>query len=179
MSNIQRQPFTMLLTGLSGSGKSTVSDFLCKKIIEEYGVYVDQLDGDKIRSTLNSDLKFSKNDRHKNITRVSKICDKLNKNGRSVIASFICPYASMRKIMKNNIKNLIEVFLNCPLEVCEKRDVKGLYKKARNGEIKNFTGISDVFEIPENPDIILNTHKETITESVNKLINYLSKKYKI
>lgn len=166
---------TIWLTGLSGAGKTTIAKEI-EKQLKERNIYVQILDGDIVREGLTSDLGFSKEDRNKNIERVTFVAKLLTKHDVITLCSFISPYQNARNKTKNEINKVgdfIEVFVDCPLEVCEKRDVKGLYKKARSGEIKNFTGISDPYEVPNNYDLRLDTNKETIQESSQKIINYL------
>ena len=152
-------------TGLSGSGKSTISLALQKKLLEE-GKLSYILDGDVIRNGLCSDLGFSKYDRAENSRRVKEVAKILLDCGMIVIVAFISPYKKDRDDIKKEIPDFVEVFVDCPLEVCEKRDVKGLYKKARSGEISNFTGVNDPYEIPLNPDIRVDTSKMTLEECV-------------
>ncbi len=168
-----RDGFTLWFTGLSGSGKSAVADRVANRLEEEHGHLVERLDGDIVRQHLTKDLGFTKEDRDTNIERVSFVAKLLSRNGISVLASFISPYIARRDKTRKMVTNFIEVHVHCPVSVCEERDVKGLYKMARKGEIDNFTGISDPYEEPENPEIKLNTHKETVDESVKKVIDYL------
>ncbi|MFW6304204.1 MAG: adenylyl-sulfate kinase [Candidatus Saliniplasma sp.] len=168
-----KEGFTLWFTGLSGSGKSAVADRVANRLEEEQGHLVERLDGDIVRQHLTKDLGFTKEDRDTNIERVSFVAKLLSRNGVSVLASFISPYKARRNKTREMVTNFIEVFVNCPVSVCEERDVKGLYKKARAGEIDNFTGISDPYEEPEDPEIKLNTHEETIDESVQNVIDYL------
>ncbi len=165
--------FTLWFTGLSGSGKSAVADRVANRLEEEHGHLVERLDGDIVRQHLTKDLGFTKEDRDTNIERVSFVAKLLSRNGISVLASFISPYIARRNKTREMVTNFIEVHVHCPVSVCEERDVKGLYKMARKGEIDNFTGISDPYEEPENPEIKLNTHKETVDESVQSVIDYL------
>lgn len=168
-----KEGFTLWFTGLSGSGKSAVADRVANRLEVEQGHLVERLDGDIVRQHLTKDLGFTKDDRDINIERVSFVAKLLSRNGVSVLASFISPYKARRNKTREMVTNFIEVFVNCPVSVCEERDVKGLYKKARAGEIVNFTGISDPYEEPEDPEIKLNTHEETIDESVQNVIDYL------
>lgn len=163
---------TIWFTGLSGAGKTTISR-LIEKELKEKKIQVELLDGDKVRQHLTSDLTFSKEDRKKNIERVSYIAKLLTRNNIVVLASFISPYEQIREYCRQEIGSFIEVYVKCSLEECIRRDVKGLYKKALNGEIHNFTGISDPFEEPKTPDLILETEKEAAHESASKVINYL------
>ena len=126
-----------------------------------------------MRKSLSKDLGFSKEDRDKNIERAVFVADLLSKHGVIVLATFISPYEKHRLLAKNKIKNFVEIFVNTPLEICEKRDVKGLYKKARKNKIKNFTGISDIYENPKNPDIELKTEQTSIKECASKVIDCL------
>lgn len=173
----RNQGFVLWLTGLSQSGKTTVANKVYN-ILKKKGCSVERLDGDVVRESLTKDLGFSKKDRDENIKRVTFVAQLLSRNNVGVIASFISPYRKQRTEIKKKVTNYIEVFINAPIEVCERRDKKGFYKKARLGQIKNFTGISDPYESPLRPDIELKTEEETIQESVNKVIKYLeNKKY--
>lgn len=165
--------FTLWFTGLSGAGKSKVADEVAIALEENYSHLVERLDGDIVRQHLTSDLGFTKEDRDTNIERVSFVAELLSRNGISVLASFISPYRERRNKTRDMVTNFIEVHVHCPVEVCEERDVKGLYEKARKGEIDNFTGISDPYEEPEDPEIKLNTHEESVEESVQKVLDYL------
>ena len=165
--------FTLWFTGLSGSGKSAVADRVGIRLEEEFDHKVERLDGDIVRQHLTADLGFTKEDRNTNIKRVSFVAELLSRNGVSVLASFISPYRERRQKTREQVTNFIEVFVKCPIDVCAERDVKGLYEKARNGEIDNFTGISDPYQEPEDPEITLETHKEDVEESVQKVIDYL------
>ncbi len=164
-------------TGLSGSGKSTVAHKLEEKLFE-MGIHTYVLDGDNIRTGLNKDLGFSAEDREENIRRIGEVAKLFVDAGIMVLSAFISPYIKDRETVRNlvNEGEFIEIYVKCPLEVCEQRDVKGLYKKAREGIIKNFTGIDDPYEEPLNPEIVVETDKETLEESVNKIINYLKEK---
>jgi 3'-phosphoadenosine 5'-phosphosulfate synthase len=165
---------TLWFTGLSGSGKSTIANMLKEKLKEKSFI----LDGDIIRKGLNKDLGFSKEDRKENIRRISEVAKLFNAAGFIVIVAFISPYSEDRKVarelhLESNLE-FKEIFINASLECCEKRDVKGLYKKARNGEIKLFTGVSDLYEAPIDPDLILDTESNTIVDCVNLLFqNFL------
>lgn len=167
--------FVLWFTGLSGAGKTTVALALLPKL-QELGMNVERLDGDVVRQSLTKDLGFSKEDRDKNIERVTFVAKLLSRNNVGVLASFISPYAETREYVKNETTNFIEVYVSTPLEVCEERDVKGMYAKARSGEIKNFTGISDPYEAPVNPDIEVPTHEQTVAESADFLIAELKKR---
>lgn len=168
----EQKSFVLWFTGLSQAGKTTVATRVCE-ILERKDLKLERLDGDIVRRSLSADLGFSKQDRDENIKRVMYVAKYLSANGTRVICSFISPYRKMRGEVRRKVTNFIEVFCNCPLQVCERRDTKGLYQKARRGEIQNFTGVSDPYELPQNPEIELHTDKETIAESVSKVIDYL------
>lgn len=164
--------FTLWFTGLPCSGKSTIADLLAPKL-KEMGINVERLDGDILRKNISRDLGFSEEDRNKNIERVTFISKLLTRNGVGVLTSFVSPYRKIRSHAREEIGNFIEVFVKCPVEVCKERDVKGMFKKALNGEIDNFTGVSHPYEEPENPEIVLETDKEKPEESVEKVIKKL------
>jgi adenylyl-sulfate kinase len=164
--------FVLWFTGLSGAGKTSVATPLTE-MLKARGLKIERLDGDVVRQSLTRDLGFSKEDRDKNIERVTFVAKLLSRNGVGVLASFISPYRETRAMIQRETTNFIEVFVNAPLEVCAERDVKGMYAKAFAGEIKNFTGVSDPYEEPLNPNILLNTHEETVEESVAKCVAYL------
>lgn len=164
--------FTLWLTGLSGAGKTTIAMAL-EQILRARQVRVERLDGDTVRQGLTRDLGFSKEDRDKNIERVTFVAKLLSRNNVGVLASFISPYREARQKVREQTTNFIEVFVDAPLEVCIERDVKGMYAKAIAGEIKEFTGISDPYEAPETPEITVHTDRETLEESVGKIIHYL------
>jgi adenylylsulfate kinase len=161
--------FTLWFTGLSGSGKSTLSQILHNKFTK-WGIKHEVLDGDVIRENLSKGLGFSKEDRDTNIRRIGFVCNLLTRNDVVAIAAAISPYKSIRDENRNMIGNFVEVYVNCSLEECEKRDPKGLYKKARAGDIPNFTGISDPYEPSLNPEVVCETDKETPEESAEKII---------
>ena len=171
-----QKPITIWLTGLSGSGKTTIAMLLEKKLID-IGNRAYVLDGDNLRFGINSDLGFSTDDRKENIRRVSEISSLMNKAGLIVITSFISPYNKDREAAKNVIgnDNFLEIFIDTPISECEKRDPKGLYKKVRSGELKNFTGIDDLYEKPKNPAIVIPTLDYQPEESVDLIMNYLKK----
>lgn len=170
----QHRSFVIWFTGLSGSGKSTIANLL-EKHLNEHQIHTYSLDGDNLRGGLNKDLSFSKNDRDENLRRVAEVSKLFIDAGIVVIAAFISPYIKTREDIKNSVgrEDYIEVFVNTPLEICEQRDAKGLYKKARAGEIKNFTGISSPYENPINPSIEINTIRETPKEAVDKIILFI------
>jgi adenylyl-sulfate kinase len=157
--------FTLWFTGLPCSGKSAVADRVAETL-RGNGLRVERLDGDIVRQDLTRDLGFSKEDRDENIRRVTFVAKLLTRNGVAVLTSFISPYRDVRARSRREIGHFIEVYAKCALEECIRRDVKGMYQKAMRGEIKEFTGISDPYEEPENPEILLQTDKETIEESV-------------
>ncbi|MEE9166093.1 MAG: adenylyl-sulfate kinase [Candidatus Neomarinimicrobiota bacterium] len=160
------------LTGLSGAGKTTISIALKEKL-ETMGYRVQRLDGDVVRQKLTPDLTFTKEDRDKNIERVTFVANLLVQHGIIVLCAFISPYEQERRYARGGIGRFVEVFVKCPLEVCEARDVKGLYSKARRGEIKHFTGIDDPYEEPENPEITVNTSKLALRDEVDSIIHYI------
>lgn len=166
-------------TGFSGAGKSTIANALAEKLTKE-GYSFETLDGDEVRENLTKDLGFSKKDRDTNIRRIGFVAKLLARNGVIVLVPVISPYRAIRDEMRGQIDNFIEVFANAPIEECEKRDVKGLYKKVRAGEIGQFTGISDPYEPPLNPEVECRTDLEELDESVNKIweklkeLNYIS-----
>ena len=158
------------LTGLSGSGKSTIAQLLEKQLLNK-DFFTKVLDGDNIRTGLNNNLGFSTEDRRENIRRIAETAKLFLDNGIITICSFISPTAAVRELAKKIIgeNDFIEIYVNTPLHICEKRDVKGLYKKARNGQIENFTGISSPYEPPQKPFLELQTDKWSIEESVEKI----------
>jgi adenylyl-sulfate kinase len=167
-----QQGFTIWFTGLSGSGKSTLANLLVERL-QGMGRNVELLDGDEVRKNLSSGLGFSKADRDANIRRIAFVAKLLSRNGVIAITAAISPYRAIRDEARQEIGNFVEVFVDCPLEICEERDVKGLYKKARAGEIQQFTGISDPYEAPENPEVVVHTDKESPEESVSRIIDRL------
>jgi adenylylsulfate kinase len=166
--------FTIWLTGLSGSGKSSISQVLINKL-NENGRNVEVLDGDIIRTNLSKGLSFSKEDRDINIRRIGFVAHLLTRNDVAVICAAISPYESIRNENRELIGNFVEVYVKASVEECARRDVKGLYKKAFAGEIKEFTGVSDPYEPPENPEVICDTENETVEESANLIIDKLKK----
>jgi adenylyl-sulfate kinase len=169
---MEQRGFTLWFTGLSGAGKTTLAVAL-EQDLKKRGVKVERLDGDIVRQSLTRDLGFSKEDRDKNIERITFVAKLLSRNGVAVLASFISPYRAVRQKVREETTNFIEVFVQVPLDEAIKRDVKGMYQKALNGEIPNFTGVSDPYEEPLNPDILVPTHLETVEESVQRILNYL------
>ena len=163
---------TLWFTGLSGSGKSTISK-LVEEELRRRGVKVEVLDGDVIRTHLSKGLGFSKEDRDTNIKRIAFVCELLTRNDVIAMAAAISPYRATRDYARRTIGNFIEVFVNCPLEVCIERDAKGLYRKALAGEITNFTGISDPYEEPQSPELTIDTHEESPEESAAQVVRRL------
>lgn len=166
------KPFCLWFTGLPSSGKTTLAIEI-KKELEEDGLKIVHLDGDILRDGLNSDLGFSKEDREENNRRVIYLSKLLVENGIPVVVSFISPYESIREKAKDLIPNIIRCFIDCPVEECIERDVKGLYAKAKNGEIKGMTGVDDPFEVPSNIDIRIKTNEESKEGSCARVIDYL------
>jgi len=167
-------------TGLSGSGKSTIANALEVFLVEnDKHTYI--LDGDNVRKGLNSDLTFAPEDRKENIRRIGEVANLMLDAGLIVLSAFVSPYREDREKVKAIVgdENFIEVFVNTPIEECERRDVKGLYAKARNGEIPNFTGISAPYESPLQPDIEIDTTKQTIRESVAYIFSVIENKLKL
>lgn len=172
------EPLLIWFVGLSGSGKSTLASGLEAKLFNE-GINTYILDGDNIRSGLNKDLDFSDESRKENLRRITEVSNLFVDAGTVVLTAFITPFKEEREIVRKKLGDrYVEVFVDCPLEECEKRDVKGLYKKARNGEIKNFTGIDSPFEEPTNPDIKIESHKLTIDEGIQKIYDLVIEKIK-
>jgi adenylylsulfate kinase len=168
---------TIWFTGLSGAGKTTITDEV-EKHLRARGLKVEVLDGDVVRQNLTRDLGFSKTDRDENIRRIGFVAQLLTRNGVLVLVSAISPYRDIRGEVRQKVgTNFIEVYVNAPLSTCEDRDVKGLYKRARRGEIKSFTGIDDPYEPPLNPEVECMTAEETIEESVAKVIAQLDALY--
>ncbi|NJL86857.1 MAG: adenylyl-sulfate kinase [Leptolyngbyaceae cyanobacterium SM1_1_3] len=165
----QQRGVTVWFTGLSGSGKSTISQAL-EQELRARGCRLEVLDGDIVRTNLTKGLGFSKADRDENIRRIGFVSHLLTRNGVIVLVSAISPYQAVRDEVRDRIDDFVEVYVSAPVEVCEDRDVKGLYKKARAGEIKGFTGIDDPYEPPINPEVECRTHEETLEESVNRVL---------
>ena len=166
---MKRQGFTLWLTGLPSSGKSTLAGLL-RNELEQHGFPVEVLDGDEVRQRLTKGLGFTKEDRDENISRIAYVSKLLTRVGAVAIAAAISPYREVRSRVRAEIGNFVEIHVNCSLAVCMKRDVKGMYAKAMRGEIKNFTGISDPYEPPLSPEIMVNTETESIEESLNTIL---------
>lgn len=169
----ENKAFVLWLTGLSGSGKSTIAEKIYTQLAKN-GRTVERLDGDVMRGLFPS-TGFTKQARDEHIKRVGFMASRLEKHAVIVIASFISPYKQTRQFVRDLCSNFIEVYVSASLSECEKRDVKGLYKKAQAGEIRNFTGIDDPYEAPDNPEIFVDTNNETVDESVLKIMNYIRK----
>ena len=161
---------TVWFTGLPCSGKTTIADKVAE-ILKKRGLKAERLDGDTVRKGLTSDRGFSKKDRDENIKRVTFVAKLLTRNDVIVLATFVSPYRERRRLTREEIGSFIEVYTRCSLEECMKRDVKGMYRKAMAGEIKDFTGVNDPYEEPENPELILDTDKETVEESASKVLD--------
>jgi adenylyl-sulfate kinase len=166
------QGFTIWFTGLSGAGKSTIAGLL-EQELRSRGRLVEVLDGDVVRTHLSKGLGFSRADRDTNILRIGWVCEVLSRNGVVAIAAAISPYRDARDQVRARIDKFVEVFVDCPIDACIERDVKGLYRKALSGEIKEFTGVSDPYEAPLNPEITVHTDRETPAESAARIIAYL------
>ena len=173
----QHQAILLWFTGLSGSGKSTIANSV-EQELHKNKVHTYTLDGDNIRKGLNSDLSFSPKDRKENIRRIAETAHLMIDAGLLVLAAFVSPYRNdrdhVRKIVGDD--NMVEIYINTSIEECERRDVKGLYKKARKGEIKNMTGISAPYESPLHPDIQINTEEVTIVDATKQIINFINPK---
>ncbi len=171
---LQQNSKVLWLTGLSGSGKSTIAEALERKMYNE-GFFAQVLDGDNIRSGINNNLGFTIEDRQENIRRIAEVAKLYLNSGIITLNSFISPTIEIRNFARQIIgkKDFIEIYINTPLEVCETRDVKGLYKKARKGEIKGFTGIDSPYEAPQNPDLEIKTVDMTVEESVEAIFKYI------
>ena len=173
------KPCVVWFTGLSGSGKSTLANAVEQLLVAE-GIHTYVVDGDNIRHGLNSNLDFSEAGRHENIRRIGEVSKLFVDAGIVVLTAFISPFKSDRALVRSLVdqQEFVEVFVDCPIEVCEQRDVKGLYKKARAGEIKDFTGISSPFEIPEHPEIIIQTAECNINEAATLITTHVLKQIK-
>ena len=173
----QHKSILLWFTGLSGSGKSTIANCV-EQELHKNSIHTYTLDGDNIRKGLNSDLSFSPKDRSENIRRIAETAHLMIDAGLVVLAAFVSPYRNDRDHVRNIVgnDNMVEIYINTSVEECERRDVKGLYKKARKGEIKNMTGISAPYEPPLHPDIQINTEKVTIIDATKQIINFINPK---
>lgn len=172
LRSTNQKGFTIWFTGLPCSGKSTIAK-LVEQELRRRGLKVELLDGDIVRTNLSQGLGFSKEDRDTNIRRVGFVCKLLTRNGVVAIAACISPYREVREALRREIGDFVEVYVKCPVEVCMKRDVKGMYEKARTGELSNFTGISDPYEEPPNPEVVVETDKASPDQSIKKIIRKL------
>jgi adenylylsulfate kinase len=170
----KHQGFTVWFTGLPCCGKTTVADRVAT-ILKEKGYRVERLDGDIVREGLTNDLGFSRKDRDENIRRIVFVAKMLSRNNVIVLATFVSPYREARRDARREIGRFVEVYVRCPVEICMKRDVKGMYKKAREEKITHFTGVDDPYEEPEHPELILDTDKESVDESIEKVLLTLVK----
>jgi len=164
-------------TGLSGSGKSTLAHAV-EEELHQKGCKTFVMDGDNVRHGLSADLRFSDEDRKENLRRIGEVSKLFIEAGTIVLTAFISPFREDREWVRSLIPHgdFLEVYVDCPIEVCEERDVKGLYRRARAGEVKEFTGISSPYELPEKPELTVNTEQETFEESVQKVINLLNER---
>jgi len=176
---LKQKAITVWMTGLSGSGKTTIAKIVERKLHEQ-GRLVQLLDGDNVRHGLNKNLSFTEEDRTENIRRIAEVNKLFNECGVITINCFVSPTVAIRNMASDiiGVDNYYEIFVNTPLHICEERDVKGLYKKARQGEIKNFTGIDAPFEASADPALILLTENKTAEESANELLSFITTKIK-
>ena len=177
---LNQRSLVLWFTGLSGSGKTTLSDALEIELNQRgYKTYI--LDGDKIRDGLCNDLGFSEEDRTENIRRVGEVANLMRDSGLIVLSAFISPFAKDREMVRKLIgaENLVRIFVDCPLEVCEQRDVKGLYKKARAGTIAKFTGISSPFEVPQESELVLKTAEHSKEELIDTILEFILPRIKL
>lgn len=176
----KHQPILIWFTGLSGSGKSTLANAV-EQALYQKGIHTYLLDGDNVRKGINANLSFSPEDRTENIRRIGEVANLMMDAGLVVLASFVSPYREDRENVKNKVgeNNFIEVFVNTSVDECERRDVKGLYAKARKGEIKNFTGISAPYEAPVNPTVEIKTEEKSVNEAVEDIINKIEQRIKL
>ncbi len=174
------KPLLLWFTGLSGSGKSTIANVVEQELFKQ-NIKTYTLDGDNIRKGINVDLSFSPEDRTENIRRIAEVANLMLDAGLVVLAAFVSPFKKDRENIKNIVKdaNFVEIFINTSLEECERRDVKGLYKKARAGEIKDMTGITSPYEAPDNADIEIKTEEESIETAAMKIVNEIMPKLKV
>ncbi len=171
----KQKGFVLWFTGLSAAGKTSVADKVFK-ILQKNNINLERFDGDIVRENLTKGLSFSREDRDENIRRIGFVSNLLSRNGVGVVASFISPYKKQRESLRDNVENFIEIFVDAPLAICENRDPKGMYKKARSGEIKSFTGVSDPYEVPGNSDVHLKSGEMSIDECAEKVVRYLREK---
>ncbi len=169
--------FVLWFTGLPCAGKTTLADTVADELKKMWYINIQRLDGDEIRKNLCNDLWFSREDRRKNLERVGYVAKLLSENGVGVIASFVSPYQEDRDKIRAMVNNYIEIFIDTPLSICEERDTKWMYAKARAGIIKDFTGISDPYEIPTNPEIKITTSNEENNRKIDHIIKYLYEEF--
>ena len=169
----KHQGFTVWFTGLPCCGKTTIADQVAI-VLKKKDYTVERLDGDVVRQGLTSDLGFSKKDRDENIRRVTFVAKMLTRNNVIVLATFVSPYREQRRNARKEIERFVEVYVRCPVEICMKRDVKGMYQRALEGKIKHFTGVDDPYEEPEHPELIVDTDKETVEDSIHKVLDTLT-----
>lgn len=169
----KHQGFTIWFTGLPCCGKTTIADQVAT-LLKKKDYTVERLDGDVVRQGLTNDLGFSKKDRDENIRRVTFVAKMLTRNNVIVLATFVSPYREQRRNARKEIERFVEVYVRCPVEICMKRDVKGMYQRALEGKIKHFTGVDDPYEEPEHPELIVDTDKETVEDSINKVLDTLT-----
>jgi adenylyl-sulfate kinase len=165
---MQHKGFTLWFTGLSGAGKSTISEQIFERL-KTSGAKVELLDGDVVRTHLSKGLGFSKEDRDTNVRRIGFVSELLSRNGVIALVAAISPYREVREEIRGRIGNFVEIYVHCPIEVLAKRDVKGLYKKALAGEIAGFTGVSDPYEPPLRPEVTIDSSREAVDDSVEKV----------
>ena len=170
-----QQGFTVWFTGLSGAGKSTLATLLAAEL-RKRGLRVEILDGDEVRTNLSKGLGFSKEDRDTNIKRIGYVCKLLSRNGVVAISAAISPYKEVRDFNRAQIGRFIEVYVQCSIEALTRRDVKGLYKQALAGELKNFTGVSDPYEPPTSPDVLVDSERQTVEESLKSILGHLEQR---
>jgi len=163
---------TLWFTGLSGAGKTTLNAAVCGRL-SDAGFRVESLDGDEVRRHLSHGLGFSKEDRDENIRRIGYVAGLLTKHGVICLVSAISPYRAVRDEVRRSIGEFVEIYVNAPVETCEQRDVKGLYRKARSGALRGFTGVDDPYEPPAAPEVECFTDRETVNQSVDKIMEYL------
>jgi adenylylsulfate kinase len=173
--SMSKKGLTLWFTGLSGAGKTTIAQIVAEKLRAQ-GLRVELLDGDVLRQSLTKDLGFNREDRDENIRRIANLAKTLTEEGAIVLVSVISPYREARRAARETIGSFAEVYVDAPLEVCEGRDVKGLYRKARSGEIKGFTGIDDPYEIPQCPELVCYSGQESVEISTQKVIGYIGSK---
>ena len=174
MAKLKNNGIVLWFTGLSGAGKTTLADAVGVHL-GNLGFKIKKIDGDILRETKNIGLGFSREDRKKNVEAAGKMAKEMAEDGYIVTAALISPHRDARDKLKKEIDNFLEIFVSAPIEICESRDPKGLYKKARAGEIKNFTGVDDPYEPPVNPEITIETHLVSSQEASRQIVDYLTK----